>query len=98
MVWLTSCKCRSSASAIQNLPHRDSRSAHPVGDRPELAHPATAFPGPTGERVGLLRPAGPGSGNLAGPDLDLLPTPAVNDMGAGKTEEEWAAFNKRLDD
>jgi hypothetical protein len=42
---------------------------------------------------------GAGSHGTGGPDLrttvTLLPTPAVNDMGAGKTVQDWDAWTQR---
>lgn len=35
-------------------------------------------------------------GNVEAQVLSLLPTPAVNDMGAGKTPEDWDAWTERM--
>src|SRR5690606_30152318 len=46
---------------------------------------------------GRARPdAGRRGGAPAADGLTLLPTPAVNDMGAGKTVEDWDAWTDRM--
>lgn len=59
--------------------------AHPGGG--QLARPATA-------RDGL--PVTPERGVLAPEPVTLLPTPAVNDMGEGKTVEAWDEWTAKM--
>jgi DNA (cytosine-5)-methyltransferase 1 len=72
-------------------------SAIDAGGGRDAGDSAAAEPADLGhERTGRARDGRPGPANGRGEHVALLPTPAVNDMGAGKTVEHWDAWTARM--
>lgn len=72
------------------------RLATPAHLTNERASSSSRLPTPVADHSRGLPQPGTDFQSLPNAVISLLPTPAVNDMGAGKTVEQWDAWTERM--